>query len=183
MNLFSVARQYLQANKPLPGWLTSSKDWQIASKARDFWARLLPRINSRRCLLKKPETTTAALLKEYFLNRSESFWGIKYKQFPNGRSWTNCTGFAWSVQDKLGKDRVKVWGYFNRDNPEALAGAEVGGHDFALLDERFVIDPWLTDVWAAEEGVFDLQGGEEEQVKIRRWYGDRQRWSEVTLEP
>lgn len=128
--------------------------------------------------LRIPATVTKADLERYFINRPNSFWGIKGKAFPNQLGWTNCMGFALEIQKKLGASRVKIYGFYHKDNPTAKSSEIAGGHDFAMVDDRFIVDPWLTDVMGASQGVFDVQT---DQMEITRLYGNRNKW-EVTNE-
>ena len=120
-----------------------------------------------------PATVTKADLERYFLNRSNRFWGIKEQEFPNGLSWTNCMGFALEIKKKLGAKRVKIYGFYLKDNPTAKSAKISGGHDFAMVDDRFIVDPWLTDVMGASQGVFDVQT---EQMEVTCLYGNRNKW-------
>jgi hypothetical protein len=86
-----------------------------------------------------------------------------------------CTGYAFEVVRRLGHRRVKVVGYFTDNNPSATAGAEAGGHDFAIVDRRWIVDAWLREVdgYGNEQIVYHLQ---RDRALIRKLYGDPKKW-------
>ncbi|MBN2850908.1 MAG: hypothetical protein JXK92_09620, partial [Erysipelotrichaceae bacterium] len=61
---------------------------------------------------------------------------------------TNCTNYARHVRSSLepeGHD-VRIVGFANEDNPDCACVREdlhPGGHDFALVDGRYLVDPWI----------------------------------------
>ena len=115
-----------------------------------------------------------------FIGKPDRFWGITSDKrmgdtFPSGQSAVECTGYALAIKSKLG-DRAKVYGFYGEDNPTSEIGKDAGGHDFAVVDGRYIVDPWLTDVWGGKKGVFDLENPDD-QPEIKRLYGDRATWS------
>jgi hypothetical protein len=61
--------------------------------------------------------------------------------FPGGDHPTgNCGACARIVTDRFGG---KVVGYYHADNPTARVGETEFGHDFAITEDRFLVDPWL----------------------------------------
>ena len=120
----------------------------------------------------------------------DEFYGIEFggegqSSFrKTGHSGVQCTGFACAIQDKLGKGRVKVVGFSDEANPGTVFGGNKGfkeiapqadGHDFAVLDDRYIIDPWLTEFADSKQGVFDLQDPGDAEA-VRGIYGDPSRW-------
>jgi hypothetical protein len=100
---------------------------------------------------------------------------VEYCYFFNraGLSDTLCTGYAIELWHMYGS-RVQIFGFSNDDNPTSKIASDFGGHDFAVFDERYIVDPWLTAI--AREGrrqVFDLQTDLE---IVTRLYGDRSAW-------
>ncbi|WP_321820872.1 MULTISPECIES: hypothetical protein [unclassified Burkholderia] len=79
-------------------------------------------------------------------------------QFPDG-SITNCTGYAMRIYRAL-PDRAQIYGFENCDNPTSRVAREEihpGGHDFAVIDERYIVDPWVRLVpGACSQICFDL---------------------------
>ena len=142
-----------------------------------------------------PRTTTAAALDREFANRDDAYWRIE--ETPQGSkfkdsefSGTQCTGYACAVLQKLGKSRVKVFGFHDTDNPSSAIAQAAGGHDFALVDGRFIVDPWLGEGFAtpmdAKSGeplpqrtVFDLEAPGDRKL-IEELYGDRAKWKDMT---
>lgn len=99
--------------------------------------------------------------------------------FPDGTSSVFCTNFAMQVK-KLYPDITKVMGFNCTDNPvdHHEIGA-CGGHDFAVVADRYIVDHWLRDVVGdAGPVVFDLNDPASEDA-IRHRYGDRTKWTEV----
>lgn len=88
---------------------------------------------------------------------------------------TSCTGYAIELQ-RLFPRRVQCFGFFNTQNPRSRIARDFGGHDFAVLDRRFILDPWLTRVEVEERAVFDLEDPEDAGI-IADLYGDRGCWS------
>ena len=130
-----------------------------------------------------PESTTKDSLVPEFTNRDETFWGITETseggEFGDGSSAVQCTGFACAIQKKLGPDRVKVMGFMTEDNPGTEIETVAEGHDFAVVDGRYIVDPWIAEVEGISDAiVFDLQD-EGDQARISSIYGDQTTWEEV----
>ena len=68
-----------------------------------------------------------------------------------------------------------IFGYWIEDNPTAELGRDEGGHDFLIVDKK-----WLVDFWAAayygERPIHNLKTDAKE---INRLYGDRGKWEVV----
>ena len=82
-----------------------------------------------------------------------------------------CTNTAAYLADKLNGE---VYGYYMEDNPTAWVARDEGGHDFALIDDR-----WLVDFWAYQEEdrawLYDLEDRAEAKV-VADLYGDPTKW-------
>ena len=128
-------------------------------------------------------------LERRYINRSlrpdeMEFWGMwRHKDdrllFNTGWSATLCSGYAVDLQRRFGRDRVTTYGYFASDSRGTLAADFAGGHDFAVLDREWIIDPWLTDVadiWPV--GVFHLI---EDSDVIPYIYGPSTKWRVTDL--
>lgn len=99
--------------------------------------------------------------------------------FPDGRSATCCTDFAIQVAKGL-PGRVQIWGFANEDNPGSRVAQEElhpDGHDFALVDERYLVDPWIRLV-VGESGacVFDLHDAADAAIVLKT-YGPQECWT------
>ena len=115
------------------------------------------------------------------------FWKLRYDDnhgderlvFSTGWSATLCSGYAVDLQRRFGRARVTTYGYFCSENRGTVAGDFSGGHDFAVLDREWIIDPWLTDVadiWPV--GVFHLV---EDADVIPYIYGPSTKWRVTDL--
>lgn len=101
--------------------------------------------------------------------------------FPDGGSATCCTDYAAQIFKALA-GRVQIFGFANEDNPTSRVAREElhpGGHDFAVVDDRYIVDPWIRLV-AGETGpiVFDLQHPEEAAAALDT-YGPRDCWTHM----
>lgn len=120
-----------------------------------------------------------------FAEQDASYWYDEREQrgkFPNGWDHVICTSWAVDLRDRLGPDRVEVVGFLEEDNPGSAIAVECEGHDFALVDGRYIADGWL--VWIAVNlpfpervypGIYDLENPED-KAEIERLYGDRTKW-------
>jgi len=106
---------------------------------------------------------TKSQLKSMFIGKDDAFWGIVYDKeeggscFPTGHHASECTGYALAIQKKLGAGRVRVMGFFSSENPRATVSGYADGHDFAVVENRFIVDPWVVNVENIDDsGVYDL---------------------------
>ena len=91
-------------------------------------------------------------------------------------SSVTCTSYACEVQEELGAARVKVMGFFCDDNPGTAVETVCDGHDFAVVDGRFVVDGWIKLVEQISDRVaFDLASPADAD-EVARLYGDRTKW-------
>ncbi len=106
----------------------------------------------------------------------ESLDCISY--LPGGGSGVCCTDYARQIAH-IFWGRVAVVGFANDDNPTARAVREEwhpGGHDFAVLDNRFLIDVWPKLVLGkSEKTVYDL-ADPDDRAKALETYGPRECW-------
>lgn len=100
-----------------------------------------------------------------------SVFGDSDEDFPIDAG--NCTRNAKYVLQKLGLNK-EIWGYDWHKNKSAELGEAEGGHDFAVVDGRFLVDLWAMDYYDTE-GVYDLTDARD-QREVKRLYGDRQKW-------
>jgi hypothetical protein len=102
--------------------------------------------------------------------------------FPGGLSATVCTNYAIHVLRAL-PDRVVIVGFANVDNPTSRAAREEfhpEGHDFAVVDDRFVVDPWVSLVAGVSQQIcFDLHN-ERDAALVLDLYGPRACWKQLS---
>jgi len=100
----------------------------------------------------------------------------------NGGSAVCCTHYAKFIYDKL-PGRVKIYGFHNEDNPDCeivKRNLHPGGHDFAIVDDMYIVDPWPRFVRGDpfKKMVFpvnDLSG------LTRRIYGLKKNWKRMEI--
>ncbi len=97
--------------------------------------------------------------------------------FPDGSAMAICTNCARRVVEILG--RGVVWGYSVLDNPDTKAADGCGGHDFAIIDDRFIVDVWISlFVGEYHRSVFDFEDPGNAAV-IVELYGNRTTWTRL----
>jgi hypothetical protein len=89
-----------------------------------------------------------------------------------------CTNCALYIVSQLDAGRGEVYGFLVDDNyvtSEEIQGC--GGHDFAIVDGRYIVDAWIS-VYAGEEKqmVFDMKDPAD-AVKIKHYFGEPEKWS------
>lgn len=101
--------------------------------------------------------------------------------FENGDSAITCTNYATLIYRSL-PGRVKIFGFANTDNPTSRVAMEEihpGGHDFAVVDDRYLVDPWIKLVASDGEQIcFDLEDPID-AAKVLKDYGPRTCWSHM----
>lgn len=96
--------------------------------------------------------------------------------FPDGGSSTICTNYARAIAATL-PGRAVVVGFFEQDNPGSRLAQIAGGHDFCVVDDRWIVDPWVRLVEGESNRIcFDLTS-EDDRAVILDLYGDRSRWT------
>jgi hypothetical protein len=102
---------------------------------------------------------------------------------PDGSSATVCTNYAIHVGKKL-PDRTQIFGFSNIDNPSSRVAREEihpGGHDFALVDCRYLVDPWIRLVACeSDQIIFDLDNDHDAAI-VQDVYGPRECWRRMYL--
>lgn len=97
---------------------------------------------------------------------------------PHGGSAVCCTDYAIHVYLRF-PERTKIVGFANVDNPESRVAKEEihpEGHDFAIVDDRFLVDPWIKLVACeTQQVVFDLANPMDQAV-VLDFYGPRDLW-------
>lgn len=102
--------------------------------------------------------------------------------WPDGTRWSTCTNWAHYCARVLGK-RAQTLGFFDDDNPDSAVASDYGGHDFSLVDGRWIVDGWLREVACMSNRiVFDLENPDD-AADIAKFYGDRNTWEESGDDP
>jgi hypothetical protein len=99
-----------------------------------------------------------------------------------------CTYIASAVK-MLEGDNIKIYGFSTYENPNAIYFVEEygensdEGHHFAVMNNRYIIDPWIYDNFyntnTFNRSVFDLQNKNDEEI-IKYIYGDKNKWTDIT---
>lgn len=99
--------------------------------------------------------------------------------FRSGGSCLVCTDSAIKVVRRFGG---KVFGYNCTQNPSAVIGKHFcAGHDFAVVENRFLVDYWVYRVTGLiADPVFDLLS-EKNLRAVRSLYGHQDSWEEVVF--
>jgi hypothetical protein len=96
-------------------------------------------------------------------------------EFPDGSSWFSCSNWARYTRRLEGK-AAKLYGFDVEDNPGSLIAAECGGHDFAVVRDRFIVDGWIVSVAGYDRrAVFDLFAAADEAI-VCELYGNPRYW-------
>ena len=65
-------------------------------------------------------------------------------------------------------------GYYHHENPTARVGEVEYGHDFAITEDRFLVDPWLFHYYGVSP-VLDLTERVGQAESVER-YGPEENW-------
>lgn len=95
---------------------------------------------------------------------------------PDGTPFSACTNSADYVVRTLGEGAR--YGFYVEDNPTVTDDEIIsaGGHDFAVLRNRFIVDLWICHFIESEDQfVFDLWD-KKDSKKIQELFGDPKCW-------
>jgi N12 class adenine-specific DNA methylase len=125
---------------------------------------------------------------------SDAAFGVKYVEsgvdgggqslFPDGTSAVICTNYALQVQQAMPNHDVQIVGFENRDNPDCAVSRENwgDGHDFAIVDHRYLVDAWAKLVEGLRQRVvYDMLDDQDARI-VAETYGDPLKWDSVTEE-
>jgi hypothetical protein len=102
---------------------------------------------------------------------------------PDDGSAVCCTDYAAYIFKQL-PGRVEIYGFANEDNPTSRVAREeihLSGHDFAIVDSRYIVDPWPRLVpMVFEQMVFDLEDAVD-AASVADIYGPRACWERMSL--
>lgn len=94
----------------------------------------------------------------------------------SGHPFFICTNGAEWVRDNFFPEAV-IMGYHHDNNPTAEIGEVEGGHDFLILDGRYIIDFWYRSTYENDSPI--LLDMEKDQSLVSRYYGDPATWVPV----
>lgn len=97
-----------------------------------------------------------------------------YTMLPGEHPMGTCTNCAWFVVNRLRKG--DVYGFDVEDNPDSFVAQDVGGHDFAVIDNRFIVDPWISLYTGQEDQIVYDMANPADQQKIKHLFGDKNKW-------
>ncbi len=104
--------------------------------------------------------------------------GDEGAQFPGGGPWFLCWAWANDLHKRLGS-RVKQYGFDDEGNPTSEIARLAGGHDFAVVDGRYIVDGWAANVECVHKtGVLDLEDPDH-FADVARLFGDPRRWKDA----
>lgn len=96
--------------------------------------------------------------------------------FSDGEALFICTHSARRVAAYFGG---RVVGFRTEANANAEIAWGNGGHDFAIVGDRFVVDYWAVRITGLHRrGVFDLNSADD-RLEIARLYGPAEDWQNV----
>lgn len=98
--------------------------------------------------------------------------------FPGGGSAVCCTECANRMIELAGNG--EVYGWAEDSNVTSIVAPNGEGHDFAVIDDRYLVDAWLKNVdgppgFIHERAVFDLDNPDD-VATVLRLYGDPRTW-------
>ena len=113
---------------------------------------------------------------------SEEEIGVTYEEpdgyaiLPGFGEMGRCTNCAHFAVHRVGRGSVRGFLIQNNSSVTHDAVLVAGGHDFAVIDNRYIIDLWIS-LYTGEEMqvVYDLRDPVD-QGKIQEIYGDPEKW-------
>jgi hypothetical protein len=111
-----------------------------------------------------------------FLSEEERLFNLPEAE-ETGNPFIICTNGARWLQENFFKD-AKVVGYSIYDNPEALIGQENDGHDFLLIDNRYILDFWYKHIYGEKEAPVYLDILKDTDL-VKKYYGNPDKWEEL----
>lgn len=111
---------------------------------------------------------------------SDEALGVVYDEeegvslLPNGQHAASCHECADYIRSL--EPNTAIYGFWSRENTGWAGAILVDGHDFAVVDGRYIVDPWIVETERlSDRAVFDLKDPAD-QAEVRRIYGDRKAW-------
>jgi hypothetical protein len=110
------------------------------------------------------------------------FAAEEQSRFPDNSSAVVGTNFAQQVKNRLPDHAVEIVGFNGVDNPhcQVVKGWHEDGHDFAILDQQFLVDAWPKLVAGLNMKIaYDLKNPDDCRM-VAEIYGDPQTWTDAT---
>ena len=111
---------------------------------------------------------------------SDSALGVVYDRaagaslLSDGGRASNCADCAHFIQSL--EPQTEIYGFWSKDNPTWAGAALHDGHDFAVVEGRYIVDPWMVETEAlSKRAVFDLENPADAS-EICRLYGNCFKW-------
>lgn len=103
----------------------------------------------------------------------------KTLQDEEGHPFIVCTNIAKWLKKNF-YPNAEIMGYHTENNSDAEIGQDAGGHDFILIDNRFIIELWFSQIEEKDCPIlFDLK---ENPELVKKYFGDVDKWEKVHLE-
>jgi hypothetical protein len=130
----------------------------------------------------KIKNATAAQLSDFIakLCNEEEYESVEGRwTFKSGGDCGCCTDGATKVAVAF---EGRVVGYKSLPSTSAVIGyQQCGGHDFAIVANRFVVDYWAFRVARLiTTPVFDIENPDERKI-VESLYGNEQTWEDVSV--
>jgi hypothetical protein len=124
------------------------------------------------------DRATKRALNKYYSNE-DNFNFVETRDdgihFPDGTWRFMCSNWARYTRRLEGKT-ARLYGFQDDGNPLSLIAVSCGGHDFAVVARRFIVDGWAVCVSGySRSAVFDLLDPKDRKT-IRELYGDPAFW-------
>ena len=98
---------------------------------------------------------------------------------PDGGRAASCADCAYYIRSL--EPNTAIYGFWSRRNASWAGAILQDGHDFAVVDGRYIVDPWIMETERlSDRAVFDLNDPMD-QPEVQRLYGDRKSWRLVEL--
>lgn len=101
-------------------------------------------------------------------------------QFADGTDAICCTNYAIHVVRGVHPVSARIMGFANIDNPRSRVAREEihpAGHDFAIVADRYLVDPWIVFVAGyTHQIVFDLSDPRD-AATVLDLYGPAECWT------
>lgn len=95
----------------------------------------------------------------------------------NGHPFIICTNIARWLKKEF-YPTGKIMGFHAEDNPDSEIGQVADGHDFLVVDNRYIIDFWYRDIEDMDDAPVLLDMNTQKEL-VSRYYGDVNTWTEV----
>jgi hypothetical protein len=101
------------------------------------------------------------------------------KNNKEGHDFVICTNIARWLKNTMFPD-AKIMGYAEWDNPTAKTNRYAEGHDFLVVNDRFIIDFWLKHTECIKDAPVMIDMVAQPDL-VAEWYGDKKKWEHLEL--